>query len=379
MLQSLAAGADAPASGVVDAPRRRKRSTAVPLVLSGVFHCVLILAMAAIVWRTAVAPGLGSAVAGVTFENPGDAPAPAGGPATSVAIASGPHSAQPASEGSLAPLLSSDPVESQLTGLATTPKPSTATPSLGGLVGASLASGSLFSGATVNPAGGAIAGVSEGAPSVSFGGLAASSVSSVVYAVDCSGPMVTSLPMVIQELERSIGRLNPSQRVGVVLFHRPAEDSSGPGAESFAPVLVRATPSAKQLLHDWLAAVEPSGRSSPLAGLELAISHKPDAIFLLSRSIQRSGGGVWDLGLEPTMDRLEQLNPVGKGLVAARRPVLIQTIQFLEEDPTGIMQAIGQRHGGGSGYRVVKRQQDLQAEAARAAVRSGESASVPDR
>ena len=171
--------------------------------------------------------------------------------------------------------------------------------------------------------------------------------------------MVTSLPMIIAELERSVERLSFSQRFGVILFRRAADGSGGPGAESFAPVLVRATPSAKELLHNWLDAAEPSGRSSPLAGVELALSLKPDAVFLLSRSIHRSGGGVWELGLEPTMAKLEQLNPVRRALLGSGRPVLIQTIQFLDEDPTGIMQAIGTKHGGGAGYRVVKRQQDL--------------------
>jgi hypothetical protein len=191
---------------------------------------------------------------------------------------------------------------------------------------------------------------------VTFGGLGASSVGSVVYVVDCSGPMVTSLQMVMEEVKRSVARLTSSQKFDVVIFHKAGNDSAG--AESFCPILLRATTSAKDRLTDWLAAAEPAGRSSPMTGLELALSLKPDAIFLLSRSIERSGGNVWGLGLDETMDRLEYLNP----LISSnppKRAILIQTIQFLEEDPSGIMQSIGQRHGGGRGYRVVRRQQDL--------------------
>ena len=63
-----------------------------------------------------------------------------------------------------------------------------------------------------------------------------------------------------------------------------------------------------------------------------------------------------------------------------RRPVLIQTIQFLDEDPTGIMQAVGMQHGGGTGYRVVMRQQDLRAgDAARAARPGAPGVDAPDR
>jgi hypothetical protein len=193
---------------------------------------------------------------------------------------------------------------------------------------------------------------------VVFAGLGASSVKSVVYVVDASGSMVTSLPMVIAEVERSVSRLSATQKFGVIIFRRPGE-ASGSGApvyESFAPTLLRPTPSARKLLHEWLGRVEPTGRSSPLVGLEAALALRPDAVFLLARSIQRSGGGVWDLGLEATLARLDQLNPVVQG---NRRDVLIQTIQFLDEDPSGIMPAIGEQHGGGRGYRVIRTQKDL--------------------
>ena len=189
---------------------------------------------------------------------------------------------------------------------------------------------------------------------VRFAGLGASNARSVVYVVDASGPMVTSMPRVIQELRRSVEQLSPAQKFGVVLFRRT---DAVEGAEVFANVLMRATPSAKRRLVEWLEQVTPSGASSPLAGLESALALKPDAVFLLSRSIVRSGGGVWEEGLEATLARLEQLNPPLDR--SGRRGTLIQTIQFLDDDPTGIMQAIGSRHGQGAGYRVVRRGEDI--------------------
>jgi hypothetical protein len=340
--------------------RTRRVSPALSLLISGIIHAIVIFAAAFVVWRTAIAPTAGPG-AGVSFDSAGDASpsaVPSGGSASvapSTVIAAPPA----LSEGSLAPIFTPSEPEAPLSGLSTGASAKPALSSLGSFVGSSLASGSLFSSApgAASPSSAIPGAAAGGATSVTFGGLGASSVSSVVYVVDCSGPMVTSLPMVIAELERSVGRLSPSQRFGVVLFRRATD--GGPGAESFAEILVRATPTAKALLHNWLVAAEPSGRSSPLAGVELALSLKPDAIFLLSRSIQRSGGGVWELGLDATMSKLEQLNPVRSGLLGSGRPVLIQTIQFLDEDPTGIMQAIGTRHGGGAGYRVVKHQQDL--------------------
>jgi hypothetical protein len=141
-------------------------------------------------------------------------------------------------------------------------------------------------------------------------------------------------------------------------------------------VLVRATPSALERLHDWLAAAQPAGRSVPLAGLERALNYRPDAVFLLSRAIERSGGDVWETGsagggggtagargFADTLARVETLNP----LIGEHRATVIQTIQFLDDDPTGIMQEIGRLHGSRidadgrriPGYRVIRRGEDL--------------------
>lgn len=193
-----------------------------------------------------------------------------------------------------------------------------------------------------------------GTGGVRFAGLGASNARSVVYVVDASGPMVTSMPRVIEELRRSVDQLATAQKFGVVLFRRT---EAGQGAELFAPVLMRATPTAKRRLAEWLTEVTPAGASNPLTGLEAALALKPDAVFLLSRSIARSGGGVWEEGLEATLSRLEGLNP--RSAATGARPTLIQTIQFLDDDPTGIMQAIGARHGQGNGYRVVRRGEDI--------------------
>lgn len=198
---------------------------------------------------------------------------------------------------------------------------------------------------------------------IRFAGLGASDAQSVVYVVDGSGPMVSSLPIVLEEVLRSVSRLGPSQKFGVVIFRRGR--GPGPGYEWFTPALIRATPDAVQRLAAWLREVEPHGQSNPLDGLRAAFSMEPDAIFLLSRSIERSGGGVWELGLESTMRELDRLNPVHP--VAGTRPVVIKTIQFLDEDPTGVMQEIARVHGGvtrqnpnpADAYTVIRRAAEL--------------------
>lgn len=229
-------------------------------------------------------------------------------------------------------------------------------------------------GGSVGQGEGALAGepepreVGEGGANVTFAGLGSSGARSVVYVVDASGPMVGSLREVIAEIERSVARLLPSQKFGVVVFHDPGRGAAEGGADdggaltgSFMPILIRATPDARARLSTWLASIEPKGRSNPLDGLRAGLSLKPEAVFLLSRSIERTGGGVWHLGLDATMQELDRLNPRDER--AGHRSVAIKTIQFLDEDSTGIMQAIGRQHGGAdddSGYRVIRRVTDLE-------------------
>jgi len=192
----------------------------------------------------------------------------------------------------------------------------------------------------------------------SFAGLGARRASRVVYVVDASGAMVTSLGLVIDELERSIARLGESQRFQVILYRDRRRADGGEVYEAYegGSRLLRATALNKARMSAWLRSVKPQGKSNPLDGLRAALELDPDVVFLLARSIPRSGGesgeGVWGLGLEQTLAELERLNP--RSDRTERRPTVIKTIQFLEDDPTGVMASIGDLHGDGEGsYRVV--------------------------
>ncbi len=200
-----------------------------------------------------------------------------------------------------------------------------------------------------------------------FAGLGAKRAGSVVYVVDASGAMVSSLKFVLAELERSVGSLSSAQKFQVVLFREAPggllyDTFTPPGSDARRPKLVPATPTNKAALSRWLAAARPMGRSNPLDGLRRGLQFEPDAIFLLSRSIRRSGndagipetGGVWGRGTAEILGELNHLNPRrGQG-----RRVVIKCIQFLEEDPTGTMQAIGTEHGDGAGsYSVLTLEQ----------------------
>lgn len=196
-----------------------------------------------------------------------------------------------------------------------------------------------------------------------FAGLGAKRAANVVYVVDASGGMVSSLRFVVEELNRSVGRLSGGQKFGVVVYR---ELSGQPGAVVFDPArpgsngdessgLVPATAANKATLRRWLAAVRPGGRSNPLEGLQRGLRYGGDAVFLLCRSIRRSGGSgagasVWGRGPTEVLAELDRLNPVQAG----QRRAVIKAIQFLEDDPTGVMQAIGAEHGDGAdSYKVL--------------------------
>jgi len=191
---------------------------------------------------------------------------------------------------------------------------------------------------------------------VAFGGLTAERALSVVYVVDCSGPMVTTLPQVLAQVQRSVEGLSTDQSFSVILFGDAGrEPADPPPTEASSPALVPANAKSRAALATFLKKASPRGKSNPLDGLKAGLSMQPDVIFLFSRSITRSQGSVWGKGLRATLDELDTVNP----LIRSSRQTTIKTIQFIDDDPTMVMQTIARLHGGGveSGYRVMKREE----------------------
>jgi hypothetical protein len=195
----------------------------------------------------------------------------------------------------------------------------------------------------------------EVARTVSFAGVQAQAARRIVYVVDASGSMVNSYAFIRARLIQSINRLSPTQKFTIILA-RTQPDGTGvttmPAGDD--DVLVRALPAKKVAAVKWLRKVVVGGRSAPLTGLEaaLAMDPKPDLVFLLSRGFRRTdSGGAWT-GIETALARLDTLNPRSKR--TGDRPVVVKTLQFLDEDPTGLMQAIGEAQGDGPGsFRVL--------------------------
>lgn len=198
-----------------------------------------------------------------------------------------------------------------------------------------------------------------------FAGLRAERAGKVVYVVDASGAMTTSLEFVLEELSRSIARLDESQWFQIVLFRERPADAPSPfnrgGFEMFRPGLIAASPANKDAARAWLTTIRPVGRSTPLPGLKAAMALRPDLVFLLTRSIPRSGpGGEWGEGNGAVLATLDDLNPLSA--FTGKRRVVIKAIQFIDDDPSGLLKAIAEQHGDGEGSYAVRRLEELRAE-----------------
>ncbi len=184
----------------------------------------------------------------------------------------------------------------------------------------------------------------------SFAGLVAGNATKVAYVVDASGSMIGRFPAIVDEVERSIMRLEPTQSFTVVCFRR-----DGAVAWRAQAALEPASRAARADAVRWLReSVVPAGRSNPLEALALALRSGADCVFLVSTTV--TGPASHELDRASMLALLERLNPSDP--TSGRRRSTIQCIQFLESDPGGTLEAIAAAHSGlpsGGGYRFVPR------------------------
>lgn len=207
--------------------------------------------------------------------------------------------------------------------------------------------GALSPGAGAGDGSAGDAPLASGRQGATFAGLVAGNATKVAYVVDASGSMVGSFPEIVDEVERSISRLEPSQQFTVICFRR-----DGAVAPKDNAALRPASNAERSAAISWLRRdVIPSGRSSPIEALSLALRSGADCIFLLSTTV--TGPGRYELDQRSMLALLERLNPADPS--TGRRRATIQCIQFLEEDPGRTLEAVAARHFGEGGYRFISR------------------------
>ncbi|MFU8829441.1 MAG: hypothetical protein ACNA8P_08415 [Phycisphaerales bacterium] len=199
-------------------------------------------------------------------------------------------------------------------------------------------------------------------PEVRFAGLGAGNAQDVVYVIDASGPMVSSLPSVKALLKQSVSQLGASQRFQVILFKDDgfvvAPDPVNVGLERQWR-LIRALRSNRESVEAWVDAQQASGRGNPVPALEHAVAllqaSETGAIFILSRA--SAGSGAWEQSREQILETLDRLNPRDRR--SGRRRLTINTIQFVDLDAAGVLEAIAREHGGsrGDSFTVISREE----------------------
>jgi len=98
-----------------------------------------------------------------------------------------------------------------------------------------------------------------------------------VFVVDCSGSMIDEdrLARAKEELRRTISALKEPQRFQVVFYNDQPIAMPGDLPKS-------AGIAAKTQFHEWLRMIVPDGSTDPRGAMALALSQRPDAVFLLS-------------------------------------------------------------------------------------------------
>lgn len=181
---------------------------------------------------------------------------------------------------------------------------------------------------------------------ISFAGVRADHARRVVYVVDASGSLVGALPIVIDELSRSLRSLAPEQQYAVIFFQRNEALMAPPNDR-----LALATPEQIERTLRWIRQrIVPAGRSNPMRAIESALRLRPDALFLLSTSI--TGSGQFEIAQSELLAQIDRLNPAdGSG----RRRAAIRCVQFLDPDPLDTLRRIAEAHGGPEGFRFLSR------------------------
>jgi von Willebrand factor type A domain len=180
----------------------------------------------------------------------------------------------------------------------------------------------------------------------SFVGLRTTNARKIVYVIDASGSMIRMLPVVVDELAKSLQGLSPRQSFAVVFFQRNEALLVPPGR------LVAAAGKARATALDWIRDhVIPGGRSNPIEAIRAALAMEPDAIFLLSENI--TGSGEFEIDQRDLLALLDRHNP--RDARSQRRRTQINCIQFLSPDPLDTLRKIAEAHGGPNGYKFLDR------------------------
>jgi hypothetical protein len=152
----------------------------------------------------------------------------------------------------------------------------------------------------------------------------------VVYVVDRSGSMLTTMDGVKKELRKSIGQLRRSQKFHLIFFN------SGTPLENPPRRPVSSIKAHKREAFEFIERVNPVGGTDPRPAMRRAFALQPDVIYFLT-------DGEFNAVLSDLMEMLDRLNH--------KRKVRIFTIAYVSQEGAPALQRIAREHNGE--YRFV--------------------------
>ncbi len=149
----------------------------------------------------------------------------------------------------------------------------------------------------------------------------------IAFVVDASGSMRDVIPSVLRLLQRTVTRLDENKSATLIFYQNDRVIEVEP--YGFKPTNEAGRAAMIQWLEPDGTRILPQGESNPQMALERAMRYQPDIIWLLTDQIDQA-----DL----IFGRVSKLNHDGA--------IRINTMQLLDQDPTGSMAALAQQNGG---------------------------------
>lgn len=174
---------------------------------------------------------------------------------------------------------------------------------------------------------------------VTCGSVRARGVDRVTFLIDCSARSEPHIGMMIDEVLRSVSRLDDSQSFAVVLCRKDWSAVAPPGAMRKGGAAFGRSMEAD--LRAWLqGAAAPAGAPQIFAGIEAAMGTRPDLVVLVSAGLANPGDG--DDVRDAAIGAFERANP--RDARTGRRAARVMTLVAGGQDPKGALASIATAH-----------------------------------
>lgn len=174
---------------------------------------------------------------------------------------------------------------------------------------------------------------------VTCGSVRARGVDRVTYLIDCSARSEPHIGMMIDQVLRSVSRLDDAQSFAVVACRKDWSAVAPPGAMRKGGASFGS--SAEADLRAWLQETAvPAGAPQIYAGIEAAMATRPDLVVLVSAGLANPGDG--DDVRDAAIGAFERANP--RDARTGRRAARVMTLVAGGQDPKGALASIATAH-----------------------------------